>query len=83
MDMEEWWPEQDVLENVLHVDICPVGMMASDMADVFELEGVCKEYHTQPAGPSIDDWPALTYDAFTAIRRAHNEMRKDKPPKGS
>jgi hypothetical protein len=74
--MEKWWPEMHSLQHALYCGVCPQGMLTNELEELLEMEALCKEYSTPPAQGSINEWPALTYDAFNVIRRTHSHVKK-------
>jgi len=78
ISMEDGDRSTNVLSNCLMLGLCPMGMISPDLDKYLELEMVCETYKTPPVDGGVDNWPALTYDAFLAIRAAHEAVKGEK-----
>jgi hypothetical protein len=75
--LSNYWPEQNVFEHALYLNVCPQGLIDDELIEFIELEAMCETYKTSPTGGALDEWPARTTDAFLTIRRTHNQVRKE------
>lgn len=76
--MGEWDRSTNVLSNCLMLGLCPMGMIGEDLSHYLNLEMVCETYKAPPVDGGVDNWPALVYDAFLAIRQAHEAIKGEK-----